>query len=620
VEIETKYAVRLFFANPAFTQVYFEAVANAIDAGADSISIEIRTDGKIHDPQYVELTVRDNGEGFTDERFARFRQVKEPQDAYHKGLGRLVFLHYFSKVAVSSVYGGNKRTFTFAHNFDGRSTVVKAKPSDIECTQLEFRAFAGSRIRSYEDLRPGAIRQMLLEQFLPELHDRKQNGKSLRISIELKTDETNPQKDFLPDIQVLTEESLPQFKESIITDDTIDGFSAIEVAYSVQQGGSKSMLLTAASVDGRTIPLKLLSPTSVPAGTSAIFLFRSDLFAGRSDSARQRLVLPEGLSEAALHRALKKEVSRLLSDEIPTIKEQNERTREAFEDKFPHLIGLFDTDTVGLIDRDEALEGAQKRFFQTQKQIIDSDPTDEVAFQKSLEISARSLMEYVLYRDWVIQRLSQASPKDLEATVHEMIVPRYNRFEQPSLVDGIYRNNAWILDDKFMTFRTILSESSMNEVIKAITLEEDEVDDEGRPDISMIFSADPEKEERVDVVVVELKRKRIDDKEATYAATQLLKRARKLVDHCPNIQRVWYYGIVEIDDDLSTLLIDMKWAPLYSKGKVYYQEFSVRRKADNVPVSTPTFLLSFDAITADASARNHAFLELLKVSFKGGKV
>lgn len=167
-----------------------------------------------------------------------------------------------------------------------------------------------------------------------------------------------------------------------------------------------------------------------------------------------------------------------------------------------------------------------------------------------------------------------------------------------------------------MTYRTILSEASMKAVIAAITLEDEVIDDDGRPDISMIFSADPDKAERVDVVVVELKRKRKDDKESTFAAVQLIKRARLLVDHCPNIQRVWYYGIIDIDDDLDQTLRDMGWTPLYSKGKVFYNSFTVRRKSDDVSIPAPTFLMSFNSITEDAAARNHTFLELLKSNFR----
>lgn len=616
MQIETRYALKLFFPNSAFTQIYFEAVANAIDANADSIEIAIRTDGKIHNPKYVEITIRDNGVGFTDERYARFMQLKEPADAYHKGVGRLIFLQYFGRVDAASVYDGKRRTFTFLHNFDGASNVADAAPIDTPGTELLFRDFSNARIKSYDDIRPAAIKQALLEQFLPVLYDRKLTGKPLTIRIELLTDESNRQTEFFSDVETLSPEDLPALKTSTIKDPTLDLFGSINVAYSVESGVSKPLVFTAANIDGRTVPLKLLSATAIPSGTSVIFLFTSELFTGKSDSARQRLVLPEGLHESSLFRVLRQEVGRILTEELPAIKTRNDEVKDTFENSFPHLIGLFDEDTVGLIDRNEALEAAQMRFFQQQRQVIESNPSDDAAFQKSLEMSARSLTEYILYRDWVIKRLGQTTSEDIEATVHNLIVPRYSRFEHPTLVDDVYRNNAWILDDKFMTFRTILSESTMTELVKAITLEDDALDDVGRPDISMIFSADPHAVERVDVVVVELKRRRVDDKEGTYAGAQLIKRARKLVDYCPNIQRVWYYGIIEIDDEFAQLLVDMRWAPLYSKGRVFFQDFVVKRKSDDVPIPTPMFLLSFDAITADAAARNHTFLELLKNNFK----
>jgi len=414
---------------------------------------------------------------------------------------------------------------------------------------------------------------------------------------------------------VLSPDDLPELKVSSISEGSLHFFEAIEVFWAVIKDQTHPLNLTVVNIDGRAIPVKILTPSSIPAGTSAIFMFKSALF-GSSDLARQKLILPEGVREIDLFRYLKLEVGRVLGDELPEIRTRNEQVKAKFEEDFPHFIGLFDDATVGLVARDEVLDTAQRKFFQQQKEILDSDPADEDAFQKSLEMSARSLTEYILYRDWVIKRLINSTSQDIEATLHNLIVPRYKAFDQKDLAQSIYKNNAWILDDKFMTYRTILSEASMKAVIAAITLEDDEVEDDGRPDISMIFSADPDKAERVDVVVVELKRKRKDDKESTFAAVQLIKRARLLVDHCPNIQRVWYYGIIDIDDDLDQTLRDMGWTSLYSKGKVFYNPFTVRRKSDDVSIPAPTFLMSFNSITEDAAARNHTFLELLKSNFR----
>jgi signal transduction histidine kinase len=101
MEFETEYILKLFFSSPAFVQIYFEAVANALDAEASDVTIHISSDGKIK-PEHLEVTISDNGIGFTDERFGRFAQVKQPTDPYHKGFGRLIYLKYFRSVHIAS--------------------------------------------------------------------------------------------------------------------------------------------------------------------------------------------------------------------------------------------------------------------------------------------------------------------------------------------------------------------------------------------------------------------------------------------------------------------------------------------------------------------------------------
>jgi hypothetical protein len=131
----------------------------------------------------------------------------------------------------------------------------------------------------------------------------------------------------------------------------------------------------------------------------------------------------------------------------------------------------------------------------------------------------------------------------------------------------------------------------------------------------MIFSNDPENNEAVDVVVIELKKRGLDSYKNFNAATQLLDRAHKLVEHCKNIQRIWYYAVVDINDDFERLLRQMKWTPLFSKGKQFYQEFPTER-SDGKSVPTPITLLSYDSLISDAKSRNHTFLQVLRSTIK----
>ena len=614
MDIETPNAIKLFFPNPSLMQVFFEAIANALDASASKISIKIEIQG-FTAPETLKITIEDNGNGFTNDSFERFKRLLNPQDSFHKGLGRLVFLNYFSRIAVDSVWGTNRRTFVFSESFQGENKLESLSSAQPNATTLIFSGFIRERIKSYDDLKPGALKERIIEQFLPTLHDRRRTKRDFTIKIDLHTEESKTQKEFFSSEEVITEADLPEFTSVIIKDPLLDVFEGVEMFYWVKAGMGERNLLTAVNIDGRTIPIRLIQPGSVPPDYSCIFLFSSKLFENTADASRQKLSLPESVPEADLLRVLRREVGKVLADAIPQIAEKNENTKVQFEGQFPHLLGFFEGTTAGLIDRDEALDIAQRRFFKAQKEVLQCGKLDDSTFEKSLELSSRTLTQYILYRDLIIRRLKEMTADNSEADIHNLIVPRYNDFTGSDLVSGIYRNNAWLLDDKFMSFQTILSEARMDTVIKAITLTEEAVGDDGRPDIAMIFSADPAVTAYVDVVVVEIKKKTDDEKDNIFAINQLLDRAQKLVNHCPNIQRVWYYAVLQVNDVLAGRLRQMKWAPLFSKGKVFYQDFETRRP-DGVIVPTPTFVLSFDAIIGDAECRNHTFLEILKSGMK----
>lgn len=614
MDIETAGAIRLFFPNPSLTLVYFEAVANALDAGATEVSIDIDVQA-FDKPDTLKITVSDNGDGFTDENFDRFRKLLRPRDKFHKGIGRLVFLNYFSRVEVTSTREKWRRKFVFKDGFDGNSPLESLKDQQPAKTVLAFNGFAKDRVKSYDDLKPDALKPLLIEQFLPTLDARKREGTEFQISINLKTNESNAQKEFFPHETVITPDDLPSMTKVTIQDDSLDAISSIDMYYHIESVAGKGSSLTAFSIDGRTISANLIPPASFPAGYLCVFLFESEIFHSNADSSRQKLVLPEGIQEARLFRLLRRELGKVLAKKIPQITERNGKIKEKFEEQFPHLLGYFESDTVGLIDRDDALAIAQQRFFRVQKEILQCEKLNEAAYEKSLELSSRTLTEYILYRDKIIGRMKEMTADNAEADIHNLIVPRFKEFSQEAMPAEIYQNNAWLLDDKFMVFRTILSEKSMDVVINAIRLDDESSGDAGRPDIAMIFSADPSDTAPVDVVVVEIKKKTDEEKDNFYAVNQLLDRAGKLVAYCPNIQRVWYYAVMHVNDATAFRLRQFKWTPFFSKGKVYYQEFDTPHPDGRI-IPTPTFVVSFDAIVADAECRNHTFLEILRDGMK----
>ncbi|MFG6637729.1 ATP-binding protein [Sulfitobacter sp. 1A12126] len=614
MDIETSGAIKLFFPNPSLSLVYFEAVANSLDAGATEIDISIGI-RSFDDASSLTIAVSDNGDGFTDDNFDRFRKLLRPRDRFHKGIGRLVFLNYFERVEVDSYGKDWRRRFTFRDGFDGRAPLEAVSPRDDCVTKLVLKGFSGQRIKSYDDLKPDALKNVLIEQFLPTLDALKRDGKEFKIKINLETDEKNHQKEFFSDEVLIEPRDLPEMTRVEIKDNAIDAISSIQMSYHIAPVSGRGRSLVAFSIDGRTIPVSPITQSSFPHGYLCVFLFESELFHSKADSSRQKIILPPEIKERHLYEILRREVGRVLSDSIPEVKANNEKVERAFEDQFPHLLGYFEKNTVGLINSDDALTLAQQKFFRVQKEILQSETLSDDAYEKSLEMSSRTLTEYVLYREKIIARMKAMKPANAEVEIHNLIAPRFRELSQSSLPTEFYQNNAWLLDDKFMVFRTILSEKTMDATIQAIRIDDDKIGDTGRPDITMIFSADPQDKVPVDVVVVEIKRKQDDEKDNFYAINQLLDRAGKLVAHCPNIQRVWYYAIMDVDERTAFRLRQMKWTPFFSKGQVFYQEFQTPHP-DGHDVPTPTFVVSFDAIVADAAARNHTFLEILRTGMK----
>lgn len=82
--------------------VYMEAIANALDAKATEINVEISAQSKkIADT--LQVTISNNGVGFTDGRFKKFSNLFDIEDAAHKGLGRLAYRFYFNGVCICNI-------------------------------------------------------------------------------------------------------------------------------------------------------------------------------------------------------------------------------------------------------------------------------------------------------------------------------------------------------------------------------------------------------------------------------------------------------------------------------------------------------------------------------------
>ena len=626
MQVNIKQAIRLFFSNPSLDMVFIEAIANSLDADASKISICISID-ELGKQETLKITVQDNGVGFTQERYGKFCKLLQVEDSTHKGVGRLVYLYYFDTIEVSSIFNKQHRTFLYNTSFDEANSNMVLEPIDSQeqRTILNFSNCTLKRLSSYNSILPDSLKRMILEEFLPRFYVYKEEGKKIEIDIELKIGKVKKNQ-FIGNRKVtISLNDLPVLKVEEVNASQIRMFEDMVLQYSIEKKESyvAPFIITALCIDNRAYKLSdIISSDNIPWGYELIFLLKSSIFNGQVDPSRQTLTLRDELLKS-VKKIFRTKIANIIQQDIPSFKESNEKTRLSLSKSYPHLLGYFEDEEIGIVSRSKSLEIAQQKFLRDQKTVLEAEYLDGEKYEKAMDLSSRSLAEYILYREKIISKLETITNKDSEATIHNLILPKRSILKNNQNVTAIYNNNLWLLDNKYMTYTTAMSERTMQEVVEEITQGVEHGSDSNRPDLAIIFSDNPEDLScKVDVVIIELKKRGIKLSKTEEVISQLKQRATKLMNYYPNrIQRIWFYGIVEFNDEFKLSLKNEHYTPLFSKDTLYYKEneWYLSLESD-IPYKVGTYILSIDAFIKDAKAHNEIFLNILKEGFKVSKI
>lgn len=615
MEVNVNQAIKIFFSKSSFEMIYMEAFANALDANANQFNIKVDLDDYSH-LQNLRIILEDNGEGFTDKRYSKFSRLLDVEEKTHKGLGRLVYLCYFDKVNISSFYDkGKKRTFDFTNEFDKNSAIIENVSRKKSGSTLVLAGFNGGKLSKNINIRSAYIKRVLLENFIMRFYQAKLQKKNISVKITSAIGGKT-------ETEAFDCSALPDFKIEPI-EGAIDLFDSMEVYYHISDikddlfSDGKNTFITALSIDDRCFPVDLLSGSRVPEKYNMIFLLRSSSLQGSTDGSRQSIKLEE-TTQKQLISFFKTAVFNIITREVSEIAESNKRQFAYIQDRFPHLIGMLDKQSIGYIPHYETIKQAQDKFFKTERELLGATELSDDQLEKSIEFSSRTLAAYILYRQKLIEKMLKLDKSALEEDLHNLLAPRYREYSGDDFEKDAYINNLWVIDDKFMTYEYILSEADMTKVIGHLNPVFENNGDNDRPDITIFFSRNPEKDgEKFDMVIVELKRLGLSPELNSIVELQLDKRTQLLSEHYGNrIQRAWYYGIVEMTDDYRMHLKNNEYKPLFSHGNIYYKTKPVYRNLqDEVGVIQHSYILDYKSIVEDASARNTAFLRILKDKF-----
>lgn len=484
MQVKLSQAVKMFFGNSSLEMVFFEAIANALDAEANEITISI-TAKALNQPETLQIEISDNGLGFTNERYNKFSKLFDVEESSHKGLGRLVYLCYFDDVKVISNYDKVKvREFDFNEGFKEDNFKSSIVPETKSGTVFKMTSYVLQRIAKNEYVSADYLKSRILQEFYSRLFHLKDNGQ--RVVININTNIENHKKEL-----ILLNSDIPKFK-TVELESSVNLIDTFYLHYSIKEvDPSESSLIAAVSVDNRTVKVDIVAEENIPTGYEMVFLLFSDYFNGKVDAARQNLTISKAELKD-IQTIFRKKVASIIEENIPKIKKRNQETKNNLVNKYPHLSGYFDAENVGYIGRNEILKKAQDEFFKAQKELLEANSLTNEQFDKALEVSSRALTEYILFRQLTIDKLKKSTNDNSEAELHKLFATtrKEGKFEKSNFVNDLYRNNSWLLDDKYMTYETVLSDREFGELITFITEDEVERNDD-RIDIALVFSNNP---------------------------------------------------------------------------------------------------------------------------------
>ncbi len=623
MEIDIPHAINSFFSTSSYDMIYYEAVANAIDAGATEVEIQVVINEK-NSKIPSKVIIKDNGFGFTKDGLERFCKLLSPGDKAHKGLGRLVYLKYFKNVDIESKSESGYLNFLYHRNFGEDDAYPSHKNSDSRDygTSITMRQFDSQRLRTNEFLNPIQIRDRIVRKLYPQIYNLKsRDGFTLSVSRVI-ADHSIPNNDMATKSALFTTDDLDNLK--ILMPNTVqtDFFSICAIHYQIKKVEEKNpLVLVAVNVDGRAYELDFVHRDLLPDGYKIVVMVHSKSLEGQVDPSRRMLAL-NSQEYKSIKNVLPKEITKLLRDNLPEVASQYKEEQSKFIDLLPHLLSYVNNDEMGIQKHETNIKSAQERFEQAKREVYLAEHFDDDSFKKAMCVSSNALAEYFVFRKLIIDKLDSLNKNNSEDDVHNLICPMRKIFNESEQSELWYTNNSWILDDKFMSYTTLLSDKSIHKLIEIVTTE-DEKKEELRPDLAFVFSKDPNTETAVDVVIVELKKRDAGIVENTRMLEQLSERAYMLMDYYGpgKIQRIWYYGICDIDIKMKRKLIERKYNSIHSNGIVYCSDVPL---PDMDPETgkvrgtefMSTCIMDFKALIEDARDRNEVFLQFIRDRFK----
>ncbi len=623
-----------------FLQPIIECITNSLEANSKNVVVELSSACKegtaFPDDRFIDkITVRDDGEGFSESNFTAFKEYRTKRKIHLgcRGVGRLTWLKIFNRADVQSVLREDgkilRKSFTFDEDFDYSSQpTISEMPSDTKTmgTSITLSELKDEDSSIPEDVEK--IRDIVFIELLPKLL-----LLNREFSITFKSTHAGVK------TQAITSSELPELEEEGFSIQVNSRTHAFVLRYNLSDEGADK------TVQHKTHAYYCANKRAVEAFESkgltvnlstdekqfGIFLLESKLFDDRVNDSRNKIAIEDrvlfdvNLSWERINDSLRPILTRIVYEKWPILEKEAERDKVSLAEENPHLTSYIKKFSgVGRLHKSEALQKAEKDFEHAKKRVrqkykdllerhkIGEDNVQE--FQKlaanTTELGKQELAEYIWYRKVVIDVMEQLleTKKSKEEVIHDLIMPMKTKD-----VERTEDNNLWLLDDKFSLYQYAASDLEIREVYRDVCGEDisggEIKDTRDRPDLCIFFSDSQKSSDDLEAVIIELKAFDADKYDKSKGLDQLPLYAHSFRKRHPKFKKFWVYLIVDkIDEEFRRLLtVSRNWKRFFChNGEIYLQY--------NEEISAYLSVLTASALAANAKARNHKFLEIVRSS------
>ena len=581
-----------------------EAVTNSIHAGSTQISVNLKFSDKqsemfsYADERVVleEISITDNGEGFTDANLNYFDEIctSHKDKIGGKGLGRLSFLKFANLVEIRSQLSDMLVEFKYTLEFTP-SNVKKTKVSGNQETKITLSKFetpANTQVRKLVTTLCDDLRLIIFM--------KQQLGKSVHLKF---THNSGQKFDGIfelngSNILTLSEDSFEikteTFKCYLFRDDPpAKGISAMMCA--------DELCIEEHQISNRFDSCRYLISVT------------SDYFNLRSNMVRQRLEIPKTEDDVDLASPISRKelidrlyekcfemVDQIGQGDVDTFKQKN---IDELKKYYPFIDISSLSGEASVLDADAIVRTYRAQQARREDKLVESLQKGKKPSWDDLSHLARDdLARFVVHRALVIESLHKMPRDEAEDTLHKAILPKK--------IDGqeIQSNSLWLVDDKFLSYSSVFSDKTLSKIVKEVNSSVSE-SLKWRPDVAVFFSNDPDDRPNK-LVVIEFKKPSATIFENNKALTQCRLYATELAKEIKSVREVFAFSIVEIDDDFYNDMKQTGFKDVFSLSeRVVYNDFLVSDE-DKIPLHM--YVMPPSALVKDAKARNKVFEEVLR--------